>query len=350
MTRHDDGPGPRAPGEADAEKLLAIIHASWMAQAACAAAELGIADLLADGPRRSDELAAAAGCHAASLERLMRALCSLELCRSRADDRYELTAMGALLRADAPDSLRAWTIWWGSQLWPVWGRLSYSIRTGKPARPLVTGMKGFEHVQQDAAVAALFNDAMAQLTRLVARAVVHSYDFSGLRRIVDVGGGQGEMLSAVLRAHPVLCGVLFDLPHAIRSAQGHLERAGVADRCELVAGNFFESVPHGGDAYLLKSVIDDWDDGQATAILANCRRAMPDGARLLLIEPLMPAAAGTTPFHATMARVDLSMLVIHGARERTETELRALLGNAGLRVERILPTGTNYSIIETLRA
>ncbi len=339
---------PDSHGTGQVEKLLAIVHASWMSQVTCVAAELGIADLLAAGPRAPAELAAATGCHAPSLQRLMRALASLELCRERDDGSYELTATGALLRADAPDSMRAWTIWWGSHLWPVWGRLAHSIRTGEAARPLVTGTRGFEHLERDAATAALFNDAMAQLTRLVARAVARSYDFSGVRRIVDVGGGQGELLATILGVHPALRGVLFDLPHAIRSARGRLEHAGVADRCELVEGSFFESVPAGADAYLLKSVIDDWEDAKARAILENCRRAMPAGGRLLLVEPLMPATAGTSPFHQAMARVDLSMLVTHGARERTETELRALLDAAGLRVERIVATGTNYSIIEAL--
>lgn len=327
------------------ERLLAIVHASWMSQATCVAAELGIADLLANGPRRPEDLATTAGCHAPSLQRLMRALASLDLCRERGDGSYELTPMGALLRADAPNSVRAWTLWWGRHLRPVWGHLLHSIRTGEAARRLVTGTPGFGHLERDPAAAALFNQAMAELTRLVARAVARSFDFCGMRRIVDVGGGQGELLAAVLEAYPALRGVLFDLPHAAGSARRHLERSGVAERCELIEGSFFESVPGGGDAYLLKSVIDDWSDEQGGAILRNCRQAMPAGARLLLIEPLMPETMDASPFHQAMARVDLNMLVTHGGRERTEAEFRDLLGARGFRVERIVATGTNYSVI-----
>lgn len=334
--------------QALSEKLLGMVHGSWMSQVTCVAAELGIADLLANGPTRADELARVAGCHAPSLHRLLRALSSLDLCRECADGTYELTPMGALLRADAPNSIRSWAIWWGRHLWPVWGQLQHSIKTGESARKFITGATGFEHLERDAALATLFNSAMAELSRVAVQAVIRAYDFSAMRQIVDVGGGQGELLAAVLNSHPATRGVLFDLPHAIDSAHQHLQRCGVADRCERIAGSFFESVPGGADAYLLKSVIDDWNDERAGVILANCRRAMPQSAKLLLIEPLMPTKLGTSPFHQSMARVDLNMLVTHGARERTEAEFRELLGTGGFQVARIVATGTHYNVIEAI--
>lgn len=335
-----------------AEKLLGMVHASWMSQVICVAAELGVADLLAGEGARIDDLARATGCPAPTLQRLMRALSSLGLCRAREGEThetyetYELTAMGALLRADAPDSIRSWAIWWGRHLWPVWGQLGHSIRTGESARKHLTGATGFAHLERDAALADLFNSAMAELSRGVAQAVVRGYDFSRMKRIVDVGGGQGELLEAIVAANPGLYGVVFDLPHAIDSARRTLARSQAAHRCEVVAGSFFDGVPQGADAYLLKSVIDDWDDERAGVILANCRRAMMPDARLLLIEPLLPADMGASPFHQAMARVDLNMLVTHGAAERTEAQLRALLDGAGLRVARIIATTTTYNIIE----
>jgi orsellinic acid C2-O-methyltransferase len=327
-------------------QLLEMVYGNWMSQAVCVAAELGIADLLANGPKRIDELATATSCHAPSLQRLMRALTSLEICSEQEDGFYALTAMGSHLRTDAANSVRSWIIWWGKYLWPVWANLAHSIKTGEEARSLVTGARGFAHLERDAGMAATFNEAMVELTRLVAQAVVRSYDFSGIRRIVDVGGGHGELLVAVLKANSGMRGVLVDLPHAIGGARQHLARLGMGEHCELVEANFFDSVPAGADAYLLKSVLHEWDDEHSAAILRNCRKAMPEEARLLLIEHIMPERMEASPFHRAMARLDLSMLVAHGAQERTEAQFRRLLGAAGFRVARIVPTGMNFNIIE----
>jgi hypothetical protein len=332
-----------------AQDLMESVHSSWIAQAAYVAAELGVADLLADGPRSSDELAEAAQAHGPSLHRLLRALVTLDVVRQLDDGRFKLGSRGSVLRTDEPGSLRHWIMWWGGQLWPVWGNLLYSVRTGKSARAMLTGTEGFDHLARDPRAAGVFNKGLAELTTLAAQSVVAAYDFSPLRHVVDIGGGYGQLLVAILRAHPGARGTLFELPHAIDGARAFLAQAGVADRCELVAGDFFQSVPAGADAYLLKSVIHDWNDERARAILQTCRRAMTAaGARLLLAERVMPERFGSSAQHRALARTDLSMLVTHAAAERSEADFRALLDASGYYVTRIVPGDLAFSVIEAM--
>ncbi|MDD5364455.1 MAG: methyltransferase [Gallionellaceae bacterium] len=331
-------------------KLLECITSSWKAQALHAAAELGIADLLADGPKTSDELAAACGAHAPSLYRLLLALTTLDICTEGPDGAFELTPTGEMLRSDAPDSLRAWTIWWGEYLWPVWGNLLHSVRTGTSARKLLTGDSGFGHLERDAVAAAIFNQGLVELTRLAAASVIRHYDFSSCQRIVDVGGGYGELLLAILKANPGVCGSLFDLPHAVAGAQRRISEAGLGDRCDVQAGDFFEQVPAGADAYVLKSVIHDWEDENSLRILANCRRAVGGSGRLLLVEQILPDRLSHDARHQSLMRSDLTMLVAHAARERTESEYRRLLDGAGFRVTRVIATDSTFSVIEAVAA
>jgi ubiquinone/menaquinone biosynthesis C-methylase UbiE len=192
----------------------------------------------------------------------------------------------------------------------------------------------------------VFNQAMVELTRLITPAVVQAYDFTGLKRIIDVGGGHGELLVAILTAHPEACGVLFDAPHVIKQARQHLARAALTHRCECVAGDFFESVPGGGDAYVLKSILHNWNDAQSTRILANCRRAMPAGATLLLVEAIMPERLGVSAADQAYARLDLLRLITQAAQERTAAEYRALLASAGFHLARIIPVGGLSSLME----
>jgi len=330
-------------------ELLRLVNGNWMTQAIAVAAELGIMDLLARGARKAEALANATGCHAPSLQRLLRALASLGLCEEQQDGSFALTASGSLLVDDAPMSLRAYAIRYGRYQWPAWGKLLYSVQTGECARTLVDGTADFEHLERDAAVAAIFHRAMTEITRLIARAVVPAYDFSGFMRIVDIGGGYGEMLIAILRACPATRGVLFDRPDAVEGARQHLVKAGVADRCELIAGDFFESVPGGADAYLLKSVIHDWNDERGATILRCCRDAMPRDAKLLVVEYVMPERMEPSVLNRDAARSDLNMLVMLGGRERTASEYRSLLGSIGLRVTRTVPAALNFSVIEAVR-
>jgi SAM-dependent methyltransferase len=327
-------------------ELLELGNSATISQAVSVAAELRIADLLASGLSKVDELALATGAHPPSLHRLLRALASVEVCAEREDGSFSLSPMGALLCADAPNSLRSWILWCGRYQWPVWGNLLYSVRTGERARKLLTETEGFGHLERDAEAAAVFNRAMVELTRLVASEVVRAYDFAGMLRIVDVGGGYGALLAAVLDGHRAIRGVLFDLPHAIEGARAELENAGLVERCELVAGSFFDSVPPGGDAYLLKSVIHDWDDERSAAILRNCRRAIRPEGKLVLVERIMPARVAASSRHQAIARADLNMLVGPGGKERTEVEFRALLDSSGFTTARIVPTALEYSIVE----
>jgi DNA-binding HxlR family transcriptional regulator len=329
-----------------ASRLLEIIGGSWMSQVVYVAAELRIADLLAGEPKRVDELAKAAECHAPSLARLMRGLASLGICIEREDGRFDLTPMGSLLCSDRLNSLRSWAIVWGKNQWPVWAHLLHSVRTGESARKLVKGTEGYDHLAHDAAAAAAFNRAMTEITRLVASEVARVYDFSGAKRIVDVGGGYGELLVAILKAHPEARGIVVDLPHASEGAKLYAREARVAERCEFIVGDFFESVPPAGDAYLLKSVLHNWNDEKSAVILRNCRRAMSQSAKLLLVERLALARMEVSCKAQAVARADLNMLVGPGGRERTEVEFRNLLGAAGFTPVEVFATATEFSIIE----
>ena len=332
----------------DIERLVGLVNGGAMSQAMSVAAELGIADLLASGPKSADQLAHAAGCDASSLRRLMRALASADLCNEHDDGSFSLTTAGSLLRDDAADSLRHWVIWWGQYLWPEWGNLLHSVKTGESARTLATQTIGLDHLEDDTEAAAIFNRAMTELTRFIAGPVVRSYDFSEIRRIVDVGGGYGELLAAILKDYPGLSGVLFDRPHAMAGARHLFEAAGVSSRCETVAGNFFEFVPTGADAYLLKSVIHDWNDERGVVILQTCRKAIAIDGKLLLVEQIMPDRMKPSLSHQDVARRDLNMLIGPGGRERTEPEFRNLLDASGFRLKRSIPVALNFFLLEAV--
>jgi ubiquinone/menaquinone biosynthesis C-methylase UbiE len=326
--------------------LLAVVNAGSMLQVVCVAADLGLADLLSKGAKNADTLACMTQCHAPSLKRLMRALCAMGFCSQNSDGAFTLTELGHTLRADSETSLRSWTLWSGHHMWPVWGALGYSVRSGENARKLFTGMNGFEHLDRDENVAAVFNSAMAEMTRLVARDLIATYDFSGMSTVVDVGGGYGALMLAILDANPHVHGTVFDRPHALTHGAARLAERGLTGRCEFVAGDFFQSVPAGADAYLLKSILHDWDDGDAAAILRNCRIAIPAHGRLLVVERTLPERFEATASHQALARADLNMLVALGGRERSEREYQALLARSGFAMARTFPVGFDFNLIE----
>ncbi len=326
--------------------LLDLINSSWMSQAIYVAARLGIAELLADGPKTSDELAGSVGAHAGALHRLLRGLTALGLCAERLDGAFVLTPLGSYLRAGVAGSVRSWALHWGGTLWPVWGTLLHSVRTGKSVRAPVTRKEGFDSLAQSPESAKVFNEAMVDISRLVAEGLVRGYDFSGIGCLVDVGGGYGELLVAILRANPMMRGVLFDLPHVVEGAREHIEAAGLAERCEVVPGSFFERVPGGADAYLLKSILHDWNDDRGLAILGNCRQAIASRGKLLVVERVLPERMQPSAEHRWMAASDLNMLVALAGRERTEAEYRALFRSTGFELTRIVPAGVYFSVIE----
>lgn len=326
------------------ETLLRMANAFQVSQAIHVAATLGIADLLKDGPRSVDELAGATGSHAPTLYRLLRALASVGVFAEKSEGRFGLTPLAEHLRADAPGSLRAWAMQVGqTYFWTSWGHLLDSIREGEPAFPRLYGTTAWEYRAARPEEEAIFNAAMTALSAGVIQTVANGYDFSGIEVLVDVGGGEGALLAAILAANPALRGVLFDQSTVVAASGVVLERAGVADRCEAVGGSFFEAVPGGADAYLLKSVIHDWDDAEAIGILRNCRAAMDDSGKLLVVEPVI--RPGGEPDPAKFS--DLNMLVMLGGRERTAEDFGRLYSEAGFRLTGIVPTGAPpFSIIE----
>lgn len=220
------------------------------------------------------------------------------------------------------------------------------MRTGESARKLASGSDGYGHVVDEAEAASVFNPAMVELTRLIADSAARAHDFSSAKRVADVGGGYGELLVAILAAHPHLHGVLFELPHAIGGARSRIADAGLASRCELVTGSFFEGVPKWCDVYLLKSVLHNWNDERCGVLLSHCRRAMNEEARLLIVERLMPERITGSSSEQTIFCGDLNMLVGLGGRERTQAEFAALLAFSGLAACRCVPIALDFNVIE----
>jgi hypothetical protein len=314
-------------------QLLQMLAGKWVSRAISAAAELGIADHLASGPRTAAELAAACGAREREVYRLLRALASVGVFVEIAPRQFALTAVAEPLRSDAPDSIRNMARFIGMPMtWRAWEPLTESVRTGKPGIE-----NAFGYLKDHAGEAEIFNNAMTDLSRQAGAAVADAYDFSRFRKLVDVAGGHGKLLATILERHPMLSGVLFDMPHVIAGA-----RANLPARCEAASGDFFQAVPAGADAYLLKHIIHDWDDDEAAAILRSCRRAIAADGRLLVVEMVIPA--GNEPHFGKL--LDLEMLAIPGGLERTEEEFRALFASAGFEVTGVIPTQSPVSIIE----
>ncbi|OBF15675.1 methyltransferase [Mycobacterium sp. ACS4331] len=325
--------------------MLELGLGSWFTAALYATVKLRIADVLADGPRTADDIAARVGTHPEATYRLLRTLASRNVLKLHRDGRFSLTRLGQTLRSDAPESMAPMIEFVGSpRHWEHWGELVHSVKTGGTSVEKLRGIGVFDYLDTDAEFAAIFNNAMTGGSRAVLQNAVPAYDFSGCRRIVDVGGGHGGLLAAVLTRAPQASGVLFDRPSVVAGAADVLEPAGVATRCQTHGGSFFESVPAGGDTYLLKAIIHDWDDEQSVAILRNVRTAIADGGRVLLWEMVLPDGA---PNNIGFL-IDLEMLVSAGGRERTEAQYRKLLADAGFRLTRVVPTASPLSIIEAV--
>lgn len=311
------------------------------------AAKLGIADLLADKPQTTEELAVETGTHAPSLYRVLRLLASASVFAENSERKFELTPIAELLRSNAPNSMRDYAIMMGEDwIWQAYGELMYSVKTGGIAHDKVQGMSSFEFYGKNEEVGKIFNRAMTNLSLLTAPAIVEGYDFSGIGKLVDIAGGHGLLLAAILKANPHLQGVLFDLPFVIEGAGELLESEGVAARTEKVSGDFFESVPAGADAYMMKHIIHDWDDQSSIKILQNIHRAMNDDGKVLIVEMVVPEGNEPSPAKG----LDLVMLTIEGGKERTESEYIKLLEASGFRLTKIIPTKSPFSVIEGERA
>jgi orsellinic acid C2-O-methyltransferase len=330
--------------------LMQLMMGFYVSRAIYVAARLGLPDLIAGGTQASEQLAAATATHAPSLRRLMRWLASVGVFVEQEDGSFTLTPVGECLRSDVPGSMRAGALLFTGITQDAWKDLLYSVQTGEPAFPRVFGTDSFSYFTQHPEEAANFDAAMADFTAFVATAVTAAYDFSELGTIVDVGGGNGTLLAGILRATPALRGVLFDLPHVAERAKTRLEAVGLSDRCAVAAGDFFAEVPPGGDAYLLKHVIHDWDDARALTILRNCRRAMAARGKLLIVEGVYPARIDDSLASRSAASNDVNMLVCTGGRQRSEAEFRSLYGRAGFKLTQIVPTMANSCVIEGVPA
>jgi hypothetical protein len=327
--------------------LRQMLTSFFISQALYVAAELGIADLLKDGAKSSDELARSAGADSRSLYRLLRCLASVGVFDEVEPKHFGLTPLGASLQTDAPGSLRAYARYLGGDwYWRAWGNLLYSVRTGGPAFDHVFGTEMFEYLAQHPEASRRYSEAMGSRSAEDNAEITAACDFSSMRRIVDVGAGRGSLLVSILKANPGLAGILFDRPSVVEAAKPFIEARELLSRCELVGGDFFEAVPSGGDAYILQKVLHDWGNDQAVTILKSCHRAMPPHGKLLVCEMVIPP--GNEPFVGKVQ--DLTMLILHpGGGERTAAEFRALFDAAGFTLSRIIPTKTSISVIEGVR-
>lgn len=328
----------------DGATLDRLLRGYQFTQALFVAADLSIPDLVADGPTDVSVLAARCGAHPASLERLLRALTSLGVFAETDPGVFGPTSLSEALRDGVAGSRRAWLAFHAVDLYKTWAELGHSVRSGATATSLVYGMDSWTwrslHPEQEAR----FDAAMSEASRSRVTAFVASYDMTPFRTVVDVGGGHGALVAGILGACPTSRGILFDQPHVVAGAPELLTSAGVADRVDVVAGDFFSHVPRGGDAYLLSLVLHDWDDDRAGVILERCRHAMAGGSVLLLYERVLPPGPDR-PWDPYFS--DLNMLQGPGGRERTETEWRTLLTAAGFDTHHTVPTPVGVSIIES---
>jgi orsellinic acid C2-O-methyltransferase len=317
------------------------------------AARLRIPDLVAGGPKSSDELADATATHPPSLYRLLRALAYLGILEETEPGRFGLTEMGAFLRSDVPDSMLATTLLFcGDHVWRSWGDLMAGVQTGKPSFERGIGSEPFVEFGENPEASKNFNRAMSEGTLREAPGIIESYDFSQFHTLVDIGGGDGALLGAIVAATPGLHGILFDTSAGSAEAHERLGAAGVDDRCQVVEGDFFESVPEGADAYIMKSVIHDWDDERCGTILENCRQAMSSGGKVLIVEPVVPPKVKPSFALLGVVMSDLNMLMNTGGKERTEDEFASLLRSAGLELANAfrVPKPSTLSVIEGVAA
>jgi len=327
-------------------QLIQMGTAYWASRIVYAAAKLGLADQLGTGAKSAEELAGSVCAHAPSLHRLMRTLGSLGILTERAERRFALTDLGKALMTGAPGSARASLLTVGSHWFDgSFDHIVHSIQTGETGFEKAQGMPLFEYLAQYPEYASLFNETMIGVHGEEPPAVAAAYDFSTLETVVDVGGGTGNMLAAILTRHARPRGILFDRPHVVRDAPALLQSKGVIDRVTIEAGDFFETVPAGGNAYVLSHIIHDWGEDQCLRILGHVHQAMKPDGRLLIVEMVLPA--GDAPHLGKM--LDMVMLVLPGGQERTEAEYHSLLGKANFRLTCVVPTDSAVSVMEAVQ-
>jgi SAM-dependent methyltransferase len=333
-------PAEGAPGADRA--AIQLLTGMWAMQACASAARLGIPELIVERALSADELARSARTHPAATRRLLRALASIGVCTEEGD-RYRLTEVGRFLLSGAPGGLGGMFVAESDSLhWRSWERLDDAVRTGDPQPKPVFGLAAFEYYGAHPEEGARFGKAMEDVSHFAATAVLDAYDFSGARTVMDVGGGNGSMVIAVLQRTPGVRGVVVDLPYIETQAKERIRAAGLADRCRFEAVNFFERVPEGADVHLMKAILHDWNDAESLRLLANCRSAIAKDGRLIVVELVVPEKAQPGFVHL----MDLNMLVMTGGLERTEREYAELFARAGFRLSRVVPTASPFSVLE----
>ncbi|HXK18364.1 MAG TPA: methyltransferase [Polyangiaceae bacterium] len=327
-------------------QVLQLLFGLFIPKALAAAAELNIADYLVKEPLRADQLATKIDVHAPSLYRLLRALASVGVFREDEQRRFSNTELSNVLRADEPDSMRSMALFLcGGPHWAAWGEFLYSVRTGQSAFERVHGGRPFDYMERDRSFAANFDDAMTRLTAKELASIHRHLDVSAIKTLVDVGGGHGALLLSCLQRNVSQRGILFDAPAVLAKAQPQLEASGVADRCELVSGDFFGSIPR-GDGYIMKYILHDWSDEEALRILRSIHRAAAPGTPLFVLETVIKPGN-----EADFAKLlDVQVLAFYGTgRERTLPELTALFTAAGFQLVRTKSTETTVTILEAQR-
>ena len=305
-------------------------------------AKLNIADTLAaEGPMNASALAAKSGAHAESLYRLMRALASIGIFREDQNGNFSLTPMAECLRDDSPDSVKAMALGIGNVWFKAYSELMYPIQTGKPGFEHAMGMPVFEYLTTHPEEGKIFDRMMTDIHGGETAPMIDNYDFSAFKTIVDVGGGNGEVITSILQKNKEVKGILFDLPEVIDRARQNIASKGLNDRCRLEAGNFFESVVKGGDAYIMRHIIHDWSDADAVTILSNCRKAMNPGGKVLVVEAVIQEGNEPSPFKL----LDITMLMV-GGKERTKKQFEDIFSKAGLKLNRVVPFQNDLSVVE----
>ena len=323
------------------ELMERMLAGHFVAQCIHVVAVLGIADLLAEGHKTIEEIASTTRCPELSLQRLLRTLASLGVFTENMPGRFHLTPLGATLRSDSPASLRDKAIFEiSAPIWSAWGSLLDSLHSDQPSFSQLHNATLYQYLSEHAELGTVFNRFMTAQSNLHNAAIADAYDFSKVGTLIDVGGGHGATLTAVLQRYPGMKGVLFDLPEVVATAR--LEASDIAVRCELRAGNMLQSVPTGGDVYLIKRVMMDKSDADAVTVLQNCVAAMNKAGRILVIDPMLPASTEAHPNWVT----DMLAMVITGGRCRTEPEFRSILNSAGIILERVVPTRSPNFILE----
>ncbi len=331
-------------------EMLHLIRGLWISQSIYVAAKLRLPDLLKDGPKSSDELARVTRTDSRSLFRLLRALTSIGLFVQNDDTSFAVTDLGATLQEDSKDSLLPWALMALNGEEPrAWSDLEHSVQTGGIAFNHVFGMNIWKYRAEHPEHAAIFDKSQSSTTNVLNRAIVEHYSFANIRNVVDIGGGYGSLIIILLKGNEHLQGLVFDLPHVAEKARMNIVRAGFSSRCDIVSGDVFDSVPTGGEVYILSRVLHDWDNERSLRILRNCNKAMQMGKKLLLIERIIPSKIEKSESSESVFFMDLHMMVATGGQERTDEEFRSLFDESGFRLDRIIPIGNSMNVIEGLK-